>query len=858
VDIAQGIPEMVTGAERAVASTELLPAANEMPEMAGFQSLNPFGPAAAVGASTLFTSNDETAQIFKANFPDNPTRQDEKGNWILTSLIDGKDYAIKPGYGPYDTIKVAAGLGVGRIISLVSPIVTAVLGEGALATTAGAALTETLAEAITQGVEKGAGGEFDTGNLALAGAIPGAVGALGAGARRLRGPKPPAVKPPVIKPDVPKAAVVDDIEIVSTKGKGKETISAKSEFGNVTGTIKEDGLHITEAIIDEAERGKGHGVQVYTNIIEDSFDKGLRVFSDETVDPGAVRVYESLKRKGYEVIDNREGTLKDGTAWAKGKPVFEVRPKSDKASLKADVKEPKAPVGKALTEDEIVKLASNAAKSGKGKQKLIDAMEVDPSVVRNAKFLDVEELVPIDVYSTERMVKQLTQFDKKQPKSILRGQEVDDLKELGRRMKVMMTDDIGAWVERDTMNDAAQSFMENQTNKLSKKADEVYAEINRKLPDAMPAEAPNIKQYFDDQFKSTGGSPEGLEGLEAQIYNKFFGKNADPITYQALDLYRKNIIGPKTKMSKSLGSGDRGIAKHFYGLITDDQGLAAKPIPELKKLWERGKRLVNAEYSIGENMEKIFGKELEKSLLPKLDQAITGLKKVNSKNLSNLMKSVPPRWRKSVMATGMLDAFGKSIEHGDLNFNNFHQVVKGLEASGTAKNIVYSNLPKGSAKKIKAIGELSGSISETINIKHGFTGASMKDAFDNVDKILNKLFDVSKTIAGRIIVAEGVTSSVGASGAGIMMALGSSVTEIGKKKGSDAVSEVLADPMLKKMIVESVTDKNMAEKTARAFAKRKSMLNFKKHFKFEMSTEEWLLTALRISRQQINKEKEEK
>jgi hypothetical protein len=90
------------------------------------------------------------------------------------------------------------------------------------------------------------------------------------------------------------------------------------------------------------------------------------------------------------------------------------------------------------------------------------------------------------------------------------------------------------------------------------------------------------------------------------------------------------------------------------------------------------------------------------------------------------------------------------------------------------------------------------------------------------------------------------------------MAIGSSVTEIGKKKGSDAVSEVLADPILKKMLVESVTDKNMAEKTARAFAKRKSMLNFKKHFKFEMSTEEWLLTALRASRQHTNKDKEEK
>lgn len=148
--------EAITGAERATPTTQALPDWASMPE------LNTFSMASfKTGLGTMMTSPEETVQVIRANFPGVQVQQDEKGNFILRSSIDGQMYAIKPGFQVSD-IPRAAGA-----IAAFTPAGRAATIPGAIA---GSAATQAGIEAT----QAATGGRFDAGEVALAGALGGA------------------------------------------------------------------------------------------------------------------------------------------------------------------------------------------------------------------------------------------------------------------------------------------------------------------------------------------------------------------------------------------------------------------------------------------------------------------------------------------------------------------------------------------------------------------------------------------------------------------------------------------------------------------------------------------------------------
>lgn len=106
-------------------------------------------------------------------------------------------------------------------------------------------------------------------------------------------------------------------------------MSAKSDAGLVGGHVRGGALRITHAQVEEAMRGKGEGIRLYTALIDEAHAAGLKVVSDSTVEAEAVRVYEALQRRGYEVRRLDGGTLEDGAVYGKGaeEPAFEVLPR---------------------------------------------------------------------------------------------------------------------------------------------------------------------------------------------------------------------------------------------------------------------------------------------------------------------------------------------------------------------------------------------------------------------------------------------------------------------------------------------------------------------------------------------------
>ena len=215
----EGIGESITGAKRTTPTTETLPDWVNLPElnelsMASFKSM----------ANTMMTSPQETVQIIQANFPNVQVTQDEKGNYLLQSSIDGKSYAIKPGFQVSDIPRAAGAVAAFTPAGRLSTIPAAI---------GGAAATQTAIEAS----QAAAGGQFNLGEIGLAAAtapiapllsriIPPAFQAVKEGVKSVVGRVAPSTAPavaPVVAPVVAPAAAQatdDAVNVLVQKASG--------------------------------------------------------------------------------------------------------------------------------------------------------------------------------------------------------------------------------------------------------------------------------------------------------------------------------------------------------------------------------------------------------------------------------------------------------------------------------------------------------------------------------------------------------------------------------------------------------------------------------------------------------------
>lgn len=178
-----GIREAVTGTERATQTTQ------ELPDWAGMPELNSFSMASFKSAlGTMMTNPAETVQVIQANFPGVKVSQDEKGNFVLQSSIDGQMYAIKPGFQVSDIPRAAGAL-------------AAFTPAGRAATIPGAIVAGGATQAGIEATQAATGGTFNTGEVALAGLLGGAgqaVTRIPQAVRAVRGgevPPTPAAAP---------------------------------------------------------------------------------------------------------------------------------------------------------------------------------------------------------------------------------------------------------------------------------------------------------------------------------------------------------------------------------------------------------------------------------------------------------------------------------------------------------------------------------------------------------------------------------------------------------------------------------------------------------------------------------------
>jgi hypothetical protein len=167
---AANLPETITGSKRKTQETESLPSYYDMPEM------NLWGSGMTGVGTTLATDPNEDIKILQAKYPDIGVREDEKGNKILKSPSDGKEYAIKPGLEFGDVPGIAANM-VGFKGAPIGSLFT-----GGVKAIGKKLATEAAKQAAVVGgseaLQEQAGGDFNTENVQLAAVAPAVLGGV--------------------------------------------------------------------------------------------------------------------------------------------------------------------------------------------------------------------------------------------------------------------------------------------------------------------------------------------------------------------------------------------------------------------------------------------------------------------------------------------------------------------------------------------------------------------------------------------------------------------------------------------------------------------------------------------------------
>jgi hypothetical protein len=601
------IVESVTGRARATPETQRLPEWTAMPElnqmsMASFKS--------ALG--TLLTNPQETVQILQSNFPGMQVRQDARGNFILRSSVDQKEYAIPPGFSAGDIPRALGGL-------------FAFTPAGRAATIPGAVVAAGVTQAGIEATQAGTGGRFDTGEIGMAAATgpvgqiiqraaPPVAAAVRRGAQRVTGRAPAAAAPapaPRVEPTLgafPEPSV--DQQIAGLRFQQQRLASEPLQEG--------ESVYLRELSINDLQR---------------QIDQ---LSAPPVAPPAAAAIPEAPP-----AAPGPAGAPM-GTAMAP-----EVPPAAPGAAAAV----PAGDVG------EVLNLARKAGGMGPGstaaKAKLVDMAQVNPDARAAAERLGID--VPFDVLSDNPQVRSAVGLTR----ALVAG-EAEAAWENTVRQAIQRADEISqqfdaAFVEgRPAPGATSQKIVDNlqqtrQTLKSDAKA--IYDRIDEMVPKNAPVDLNNLRTYLDELRANLGaaGRMTPQESNLAKMLEK------GELTYFGLKR-EKDLVGQAVGGLKSpydnMATGD---LKRLYAALAQDQldSVASLAGEEARRELRAANLLTAKQKALEKRIVGAFGQEIDGSVAQRMQTAISTAAKGDAAAFNRLMKVVPAELQKETLATAL-------------------------------------------------------------------------------------------------------------------------------------------------------------------------------------------------------------
>lgn len=613
------IVESVTGRARATPETQRLPEWTAMPElnqmsMASFKS--------ALG--TLLTNPQETVQILQSNFPGMQVRQDAKGNFILRSSVDQKEYAIPPGFSAGDIPRALGGL-------------FAFTPAGRAATIPGAVVGAGVTQAGIEATQAATGGRFDTGEVGMAAvtgpagqiiqrAAPPVAAAVRRGVQRATGRAPAAAAP------TPAPRVEPTFEAPPPGAFPEPSVEQQ-----IAGLQYRQQLLASEPLQEGETRFLR---EVSINDLQRQIDQLRAPPVAPPAAPAAAPAAAAIPEAPPAAPGPAGAPM--GTAMAP-----EVPPAAPGAAAAV----PAGDVG------EVLNLARKAGGMGPGataaKAKLVDMAQVNPEARAAAERLGID--VPFDVLSDNPQVRSAVGLTR----ALVAG-EAEAAWENTVRQAIQRADEISQQFDaafvagRPAPGATSQKIVDNlqqtrQTLKSDAKA--IYDRIDEMVPKNAPVDLNNLRTYLDELRANLGaaGRMTPQESNLAKMLEK------GELTYFGLKR-EKDLVGQAVGGLKSpydnMAAGD---LKRLYAALAQDQldSVASLAGEEARRELRAANLLTAKQKALEKRIVGAFGQEIDGSVAQRMQTAISTAAKGDAAAFNRLMKVVPAELQKETLATAL-------------------------------------------------------------------------------------------------------------------------------------------------------------------------------------------------------------
>lgn len=810
--------ESVTGSKRASPQTNALPNYDKMPEennpsMAGVKT--------AVG-STLSFDPTEITKIIKTNFPDVQVSQDNRGNYILKSAINGQSYAIKPGMDLSDVVKM---LGVGA----------AFLPAGGATTVVGAGLANAGTQAGLEVAKAAAGGNAPSvKDIGVAGAIGAAIPAGGAILDAVRGGKAAAEAgaAPTATASAPTGGAANPEAVAATEAAGKGAAPAAAPPAQAAAAAPAAKDAVAAAQPEATAAADAAVAKAATPAATNTAEAIARrtAISEARANAVASSPEVAASKQSLEAITAKHGATSDAAAAAKADHENLVSSVADSAA-KHD-----APTVAPLTDSALVSTAKEAAAGGKAAvDTLAEQAAPDAERVAAAKRLGVEDYLQPDHTSTNQSFRDLAQAAKTTVGSPGRKAEIEGLTQVAQKANNLI-DTIGGSSDLSTISADLKSQMSTTQKALDQKAETLYGQLRASIPAKAEAAANNVLSFIKQRADELGG-PENLSPMEktilkklspqvskddvaTQIANKYKAgekmtredakayldamKNKSTVatakqpTYALLDDVRKDVGNALYKRAGVFKDEDSGLLKKLYSGLSKDQAAVAEA-HGMGNTFKLAKATVGMRKGLEDDISSLFGKNIDGSIVTKLGTAVTAAAKGDATKLVNMLKSIPENMRQSVVASGLVTAFGKNFRNGNINFTTFTHWYEGLAQNKQAYNAVMANLPQEARAQLADLYQVSKGISlaSKEKVATGRLATLSAQLQEENSNLLTRLYQQAGPIAKGL--AKGVIAdAVGGHGAGIGMAFLSALKGASAKPNAlKAVDALISSPEFK-------------------------------------------------------------
>lgn len=464
-------------------------------------------------------------------------------------------------------------------------------------------------------------------------------------------------------------------------------------------------------------------------------------------------------------------------------------------------------------EDMSTEAISDLLKKSKSK---LAAMQARPDAEIKQAADDLGIVLNPGAYSSSRAFQEVEQSLKSIPGSTVSTVEAKAIADLGKKADEL--------VESVSIRDVSlldsqiKDEFETTITALESKSIDLYAKLNEAIPKMVKADNFSSKQYITQRLAELGGDESLLSSAEKQLLR--FTKGEAP-TYGALDQTRKNI-GHGFKGKGVFKDDETGILNQVYRVISEDQQRIADALGH-GEAYAAARKLVQSRKQVEDEAVQLFGKQVNQSIIPKINLAANAITKGDISKLESLMKALPEHRRTEAAGAMLAQLFTSGSRSAKEGIGQgFVNAYVNLNRNKQAKNVFFKYLPIEARERFDKIGKVATGLFRAQNLENKSRTARDVIAALNNGGMFSKVYDVGKKVA----VAEGATTSAGLPGVGSAAVLGSAFTK-GKTPASEAADKLLTSPEFEKAMIKAMNNQE---------AQAERLLSTSKHFRSWLST----------------------